>query len=167
MLLLTAFARTGDREAAEDLVQEVLSNAWRRLVTLQHPIAFAAWVKSAMLNACKNWQRHSRLQPLSLEEVGDIGTLYTRWDPMMAVLQQERRRELREALRRLPASNLLVFLLQFVGHYSGEEIAQLLDIPRTTVEGRIHRARRELRRLLGGAEAALPGTPRYLEPEEE
>ena len=37
MLLLVAYTHTGERETAEDLVQEVLGNAWRRLVTLHIP----------------------------------------------------------------------------------------------------------------------------------
>lgn len=165
MLLLVAYTRTGDREVAEDLVQEVLSNAWRRLVTLHHPAAFAAWVKTAMLNACKNRHRDTRSQPLSFEEIGDIATSYMRWEPLQAVLQQERRREWRVALYRLPEPNRLAFILHHIGQYREEEIALLLNIPRTTVEGRIHRACRQLRRLLGEAEADLPGPPRYLQQE--
>ncbi len=82
-------------------------------------------------------------------------------------MQQERRREWREALSRLPEPNCLAFILHHLGHYREEEIAQMLDVPRTTVEGRIHRARMQLRRLLGAAEAGPPGPPRYLQPEEE
>ena len=129
MLLLVAYTRTGDREEAEDLVQDVLGNAWRRLVTLHQPAAFAAWVKTAILNACKTWHRHPRRRPLSLEEIGEIAASYTRWDPLEAVLQQERRREGRAAFSRLPEPNRVAFILHHLGHYREEEIAQVLEHP--------------------------------------
>src|SRR4051794_2123989 len=66
-LLAHAFMRTGDMEAAEDLVQEVLTRAWEKLPALQEPGAFVPWLRAIVANACRSWYRRTP-RPISLDE---------------------------------------------------------------------------------------------------
>src|SRR4051812_14013444 len=52
-LLALAFFRTSNLEAAEDLVQEVLTRAWQKLPTLEEPASFAPWLRTIVANACR------------------------------------------------------------------------------------------------------------------
>src|SRR5947209_4814014 len=70
-LLPHAFMRTGDMEAAEDMVQEVLTRAWQKLPALQEPAAFVPWLRAIIANACRSWYRRARPQSVSLEEEVD------------------------------------------------------------------------------------------------
>src|SRR5262252_5873402 len=48
---------TGDWDAAEDLAQETLVEAWRALEKLRDPDGLAPWLSAIARNVCKRWQR--------------------------------------------------------------------------------------------------------------
>jgi RNA polymerase sigma factor (sigma-70 family) len=157
-----AFLRTSDMEAAEDLVQDVLTRAWQKLPTLQDPASFLTWLRAIMANACRSWYRRSGLPPVSLDE-GDSPLLADRsQQPLEQLLDREKQRALRQALVALPEANRLALMLHVWGDYSYKEIAMFTRVQVTTVEGRIHRARRQLRHLLWDEGAEFLGEPRRL-----
>ncbi|MCC6442707.1 MAG: hypothetical protein IT210_04510 [Armatimonadetes bacterium] len=55
-----AFMKTGSREEAEDLAQEILLRAWQSLPSLLEPTAFAGWLRAIATNACRSRLRRSR-----------------------------------------------------------------------------------------------------------
>ncbi len=48
---------SSDHEAAEDLAQETLLEAWRHAHTLRDPSAWPAWLSGVARNVCLRWQR--------------------------------------------------------------------------------------------------------------
>jgi RNA polymerase sigma-70 factor (ECF subfamily) len=161
-LLALAFLRTSDMEAAEDLVQDVLTRAWQKLPTLQEPASFVTWLRTIVINACRSWYRRSPPRPLSLEE-GEAPLLPAArgQQPLERLLDRERQRELRQALVALPEANRLALMMHVWGDYSYKEIALFTGVELTTVEGRIHRAKRQLRQLLRDEGAEFLGEPRH------
>ena len=157
-LLALAFLRTGDREEAEDLVQEVLARAWEKLPSLRQPEAFAGWLRQIMQHACQSWQRGRGRWPLSLEEAAPAAPVAV--DPPAVLLARERQRAVRAALLSLAPDNRLALLLHLWGDYSYAEIARLLDVSLSTVDGRIYRAKQHLRRLLHEQAGELFAEPR-------
>ena len=145
-LVGVAFGKLGERETAEDLVQDVLARAWLKLPTLQDPLAFPAWMHTITVNACRmQLRRHvPATESFADEEITDPGP-----DPLEAVLAGERRAHWREALLGIAEENRRALVLHIWGHYSYEDIASRLGVPLTTVEGRIYRAKMQLRRALG------------------
>lgn len=159
-LLAHAFLRTGDMEAAEDLVQEVLTRAWQKLADLHEPAAFVPWLRVITANACRSWYRRARPWTASLDdEAGSQPLTDRRPQPLDALLAREKQRALRQALVALPYANRVALLMHVWGEYSYQEIADFTDVPVTTVEGRIHRAKRQLRRLLRAAGGEYAGEP--------
>jgi len=158
LLLAMAFLRTSDREEAEDLVQEVLARAWEKLPALEQPGAFAGWLQRIMRNACCNWSRGRQHQPLSLEDCQP--TSQPALDPPAVMLARERQWVLRAALLALAPDNRLALLMHLWGEYSYEEIGRLLDVPVSTVDGRIYRAKQQLRRILREQDTDLLNEPR-------
>jgi RNA polymerase sigma-70 factor (ECF subfamily) len=61
-------------------------------------------------------------------------------------VRREMMRQVRHALQRLPENNRLALIMHVLHGLPYQGIATSLGVPVTTVEGRIHRARRELRR---------------------
>ena len=57
---------------------------------------------------------------------------------------------MRDAVLKLPEIYREPLLLQVLGGLSGNEIAEILDVPRATVNTRLFRAREQLRRVLEG-----------------
>jgi RNA polymerase sigma-70 factor (ECF subfamily) len=62
---------------------------------------------------------------------------------------------LRRLFEQLPMIYKEPLMLQVIGGFSGNEIAQMLDIPRATVNTRLFRARVHLRQLLDGRNLEL------------
>ncbi len=155
-VLATVRARVEDRETAEDIVQEVLTRVWDRLATLRDPQAFPAWLHVIAVHACGMWLRRRPQTAAQLEdtEVADPGP-----DPLEMVLAEETRTHWRDALLALPEDNRRALVLHVWGRYSYEEIAARLRVPLTTVEGRIFRARAQVRRLLGQEETPFMTRP--------
>jgi len=158
MVRAMAFIRTRDDEAAEDLTQEALAKAWEKLPTLQERGAFRGWLQVITINACRNWSR-GRQWPASLDELPEPPPDPAP-GPLDGLLARERRALWRRALLEIPEANRLPLIMHVRGGQSYEEIARQLDVPVTTIEGRIHRARLQLRRLLRDDAAELLGEPR-------
>ncbi len=175
--LLVARARQGDRAAfdrlaaeyrrvlfglahthaagadADDLVQEILVRAWENLPGLRVAQAFPAWLTTLAVNLCRRRGAQAARRLLSLEDEADAWASALP-DPLDTVLRREHSAEVRAALLAIPEANRRALILHLWGQYSYAEIADRMGTPLTTVEGRIHRAKAQLRQLLG-----------YLEPE--
>ena len=134
--------QTGDFEVAEDLTQETLLRAHRELAALREPEAFWPWLRQIALNCQRMGQR--RQWP----ENG--GLLLDRSEPadseaFREVARRQAARELRAALAELPEKNRLAVVMFYLRGDSYREIAEFLDLPESTVAGRLWRAREKLR----------------------
>lgn len=165
LLKALAFVRTGDMAEAEDLAQDVLLRAWRKLPGLHDPDRFLPWLRAIAANACHSWFRHVRPASLSAPDCGRLPAAGE--TPLEALLARERQRELRRALVTIPEANRTALLMHAWGEHSYEEIAAVTGVRVTTVEGRIHRARKQLRRLLRDDGAEFFGEPRRARSEKE
>lgn len=123
-LLRTAYLLCGDRQVAEDLVQDVLLNMHRRFpdsLPLTNPVAYA---RRALINANISRARRLSTTELLAAVLPDHG--YT-------VPDGAEHNVLWQALRRLPERQRAVLVLRFYLDLPDPEIADLLGCRRTTV----------------------------------
>lgn len=147
-----ARALTGDYTAAEDLLQDTLERAWKRLYLWRSGSNLRAWLFTIMHNVHMNQvkaQPHKWNRPAE-DETPDLPVTPT----------QEGRLELRDlynALRRLSEEQRAVVLLIGLEQMSYEEAAKVLGVPVGTVMSRLSRGREQLRILMnrGSATAQL------------
>ena len=91
------------------------------------------------MNRCHDLHRFRLRRPvLALEDLPEL------------VQPDDEAAELWEAVGRLPEKARTAVHLYYAEGYSAEEIGQLMHIPAATVRTRLHRARRQLKELLGG-----------------
>lgn len=127
-----------DRFLAEDLVQEAFARAWSAWASLRDEKAARSWLYRILHN------EHARLyerKRLEMVEDQELDALEDR--RLQSVFGEI---ELRQALHALPATYREPLLLQVLGGFSCEEIAQLLDLTPGAVMTRLSRARLALRR---------------------
>ncbi len=158
-LIGAAYVRTGNVDLAEDLTQEVLTQAWRKLPTLEAPGAFHAWLRTIAANVLANSLRRDGRRLWQLTEQPDDLTPDPRPTPAAALLAAEARQEIAEALAGIPEANRLALLLHELDGQPYDEIARLAGVPPSTVDGRIRRAKAALRRALAPEERPLPARP--------
>lgn len=143
------FAEEAD---AEDAVQDAFVKAFERLGQLDRPERLAAWLARITARTCIDTLRAVK-HKVSLADFATSVPLRPRvgrehLTPASLASRGERAERLRAAIGRLKEPHRVVVMLRYSGAMSYAEIAAYLDVPITTVETRLHRAKRALRELL-------------------
>jgi RNA polymerase sigma-70 factor (ECF subfamily) len=145
-----------NQDDAADVVQEAFLNAYQSLHTFKGDAEFFTWLYRIAFNSAISLKRKRRAV-VSLDAGGRDGPLdpddpseYVR--PGAALERSEDEAQLRDALERLSHEHREVLVLKDIEGYKYEEIAAILDVPIGTIRSRLHRARLELRDLLGPAD---------------
>jgi RNA polymerase sigma-70 factor, ECF subfamily len=139
-----ALGLSGDRQAADDLVQDCIERALRRIDTLADEDRLAAWLRSILFNVFIDGRRISR----GRDETAEAGLLDKLVD---RGTQPDVRQEANEVLRATTALTPLhrqVLVLVAVEGLSYREVADELGVPVGTVMSRLARARDQLRMAL-------------------
>ncbi|HZI64315.1 MAG TPA: sigma-70 family RNA polymerase sigma factor [Thermoanaerobaculia bacterium] len=139
----------GDPEA-EDVVQEALVVAWRRLPALRDPARFPAWVRRIVARRCLGQLRRRRLRPIPLELPAGDDRRAQRPAATNFAAATEAAIDVSRLLAALPPRQRAVLYLTAVEGCTDREIAAMLGILPPTV--RVHRLRaaRRLRSWLEG-----------------
>src|SRR5216117_3471451 len=145
--LLNFINRTiGDRERAEDLVQEVFIRVFRHLHRFDQTKKFSTWIYTIASNLAKNELRNRSRNPLVLFQ-----TIKKNWEADHRPLQFEDTTARPDDLyrKRLPEHHREVFVLRELEGKSYQEIAEITGCNLGTVKSRLNRARNSFAQLIG------------------
>lgn len=123
-----------DDDACADAMQETALKAWEKRHTLREERYFRTWVTRICINTCRS-MRSARRRIVSIEDVPEPSA--APYDPALDM-----------ALAALPENLRLPLMLCYSEGMTYAEIATMLRLPLATVRGRIHRAKKELRKEL-------------------
>src|SRR5262249_2890316 len=139
--LLLAFlnARVGNRELAEELLQDVMLAAWEHASSFEMRSKVKTWLLVIARNRAINSYRKKRVPVIHLSDVFHVQSEDT--GPMEAAERDERKDAVREAIQKLPEAQREVLVLVFYHGLTGPEVAEVLDISEGTVKSRLHRAK--------------------------
>ena len=148
-LMRTATKLTHNRTDAEDIVQETYLRAWKYFASFEAGSNIRAWLFRIMFNVINFREgKKTKLAEISLDDE-ERSLEYERnnvitFDP----LKQIEGRELLEATKQLSEEYRTVLWLVVVEEFSYKEAAEILGVPIGTVMSRLHRARRDLRKIM-------------------
>ncbi len=145
-LFSLALRHTGDRAAAEDILQDTFIKVLTHLDDVQNAATFPAWVFRIAINTCYSHMRGRRV----------------RVNRTVALSQVEGRREeavydahetslsgpLEEAIGRLPEKLRMIFLLHDVQGFKHTEIGSMLGVSAGTSKSQLFKARLRMRQFL-------------------
>jgi RNA polymerase sigma-70 factor (ECF subfamily) len=139
-----AVSLVGNASDAEDVLQEAFAGAFRGLSGFEARSSVKTWLTRILVTQAAKWRRDKARRPMGslTGDHADAGG-----DPASSVQASV---DLHAALRQLSPEHREVLVLREFEGLSYEEIAKLLDVPRGTIESRLHRARAELRDKLKG-----------------
>ena len=143
----------GDRELAEDAVQEIFWRVWKRAASFDRSRAFAPWLFGIAHNYTIDELRRRRVRPQQVfedEEHPILGDIPDETDVGEAAVLTDQRRIVLEALDQLPEEQRQALLLAYFGGLTQQEIAQKLGNPLGTVKTRMRLGLQKLRTLLQG-----------------
>jgi len=146
----------GQREDAEDTMQEVLLKSVPYLPGFDSPKALVVWLYKVAKNRCLMSRRRSKFAPkqdLSLEELMPDRKELERLssggiNPEMFAIRSEEAGRLREAIQKLPSQYRIVLVLRDMEGLTDEEVAEIAGLRSGTVRVRLHRARLFVRKEL-------------------
>ncbi len=137
---------TGDRTAAEDLVQDVFVRVLKYRRTYRDDSCFEAWLYRIARNARADHFRQRRAaEPLGNREL-DLPALTP--GPQQQLEARRDAESVKRALDQLPDDKRELLVLAKYRDMRYERIAEILEIEVGTVKVRVHRAVKELRALL-------------------
>lgn len=134
-----------DEHLAQDLVQEVLYELWRKRDKLTISISLRAYLKRAVLNRTLNYLRDNR-QWSSEERMPEIAVEES--DPVDMLRSEELQEMVDAAIDELPEKCRMVFVLSRYDELSYRDIATELGIAEKTVENQVSKALKYLRQRL-------------------
>nr|WP_236715110.1 sigma-70 family RNA polymerase sigma factor [Nonomuraea pusilla] len=143
-LVRLAYVMVGDRQTAEDVVQDAFARTHAGRGRLRDTSRALAYIRSAVLNGCRSVLRR-RLTALRRT----VPYQPPAWSAESAVLLSEERREVLLALRALPRRQREALTLRYYLDLSDQEIAETMGVGASTARSTIARGLVALARALG------------------
>ncbi len=147
----------GDEETTMDLLQDTFLKAFKSINSLEDNQAFYAWLKRIAINTSKNWLIKSRpilfsdLQNPTVNDEEDAEPVENVFEdpklenmPEEVVDKAEVSRLLNEILDSLPADQRLAICMFYYDDMSLKEIAEVMDVPLSTVKNRLAYGRKKV-----------------------
>jgi RNA polymerase sigma-70 factor (ECF subfamily) len=150
-----ALQMLGNREDAEEALQDAFVRAYRSLGQCAAPERFDAWLFRILANRCRT--KGARRRRYEATFVGDELALAAAPDPgseQQALERGQSGEALAQALSRLDSDSREAFLLKYVEELSYHEMAGLIGARVSALKMRVKRACERLRRLLTETEYA-------------
>ena len=153
MALRVAYLVVRNHAGAEDVTQDAFVKAHRNLDRFRDGSPFRPWLLRIVRNEALNRARgEGRKEQMSLRLASDPSSGGAAPSPETAVISSEEKRNVLEALERLPARFRDVVAARFLLDLSEGETAAMLGVPKGTVKSRTARGLERLREILGEAD---------------
>lgn len=147
-----AYVMVGSAADAEDVLQETLVGAYRGLANFEERSSVKTWLSRILVRQAAHLLRSRKTRRGRLTKSMDGPVAPPSDDPGMASGPGDeavrRKMDVAAALKTLSPEHREIILLREFQGLAYEEIAQVLDVPRGTVDSRLSRARRELQQRL-------------------
>ncbi|MBX3081813.1 MAG: sigma-70 family RNA polymerase sigma factor [Anaerolineae bacterium] len=151
-LLSYLMAWLGDRQQAEEVLQDVMLAVWDHAGEFRGESSVYTWLLVIARNRAMNAQRKFQPDNVPLDDRETLASPDT--GPQEAAERKVAATTVRKALTELPEHQREVLVLTFYHHLSGQEIADMLGVSIGTVKSRLSRAKEALRHVLQNYGAA-------------
>lgn len=141
-----AYLLTGDRDTADDLVQDAFLRLARSFARLRNIEAFESYFRQTVVNLAYNHNRRGRLERSYLQHAGVLARPGRTEPPLDHVADRVR---LRDALLRLPPRSRAAIVLRYYEDLSELQVAELMRCRPGTVKSLVSHGMAQLREEIG------------------
>ena len=146
-----AYSSVGDSQDVDDVLQDICVRVISKIETLREPERFRPWLAILAQRQALRHRRQKSQRPLGLdEEIVERRRDYKAERFVENIEQKEQCEQIMAAIKSLPAKYREVLMLQYSSDLTYGQIAQVLDVPVTTVQIRLVRARRMIYNTITG-----------------
>jgi RNA polymerase sigma factor (sigma-70 family) len=148
-LRTVVYARLGEPQAVDEVMQEVSLAAVRQKSPINDRKKVAAWLYRLAVTQTLLYRRKMGRQRKLVDRYAlrnhPTEQDNRQADPLSWLLSKERRQKVRTAMKRLVRRDAEILLLKYTEDWSYQDLAEHLGISQSAVEARLHRARQRLR----------------------
>jgi len=153
-----AYRMAGERQAAEDLVQDAFLDVWRAAGSYKAERgSVRTWVLSIVHNRGIDKLRSAASRRRVQDRVEAPASISQPSETFSEAWRNSQRSQVRKALEDLPAEQLQVLELAYFSGYTHTEIADLLGLPLGTVKGRMRLGLKKIRAYFDARGMVVPG----------
>ena len=143
----------GNREEAEDILQNVFVKVYKNISHFDTKRKFSSWIYRIAHNEAVNFlKKRGRRHLVSLEDIettkDKLETASIEKSPVDSWLQKELKKEMQDALDKLPAKYKEVLILRYFLDKSYDEMSEILGKPVNTVGTLLNRAKNKLMQII-------------------
>jgi RNA polymerase sigma-70 factor (ECF subfamily) len=152
-----AYRMMGEKQAAEDLVQDGFLKVWRGAEGYRAERgSVRTWILSIVHNRGIDQLRSTASRRRTQEKVEASAPVSQPSEAFAETWRNSQREQVREALGTLPQEQLKILELAYFSGYTHVEIAELLGLPLGTVKGRMRLGLKKVRDYFDSADVAVP-----------
>ena len=152
-----AYRMMGEKQAAEDLVQDAFLKVWRSATSYRADRASVrTWLLSIVHNRGVDQLRSLASRRRTREEIEASAPKSQPSEAFAQSWRNSQRDRVREALETLPEEQLKILELAYFSGYTHVQIAELLDVPLGTVKGRMRLGLKKIRDYFDSQDMVMP-----------
>ena len=153
----------GNPQAAEDAAQETFWRAYKNLDRYDDKRPFPTWLLSIAAHYCIDQQRRKRLPSIGLDEIIEYSAEDPAPNPESVAIKSEFSEDVQRQLAQLSEGDRAVLVLRYWHELSEDEICETLNISKSAVKSRLHRARQHLAKQWSDSQDSIAMEGRYHE----
>lgn len=152
-----AYRMMGEKQAAEDLVQDALLKVWRSAGSYRAERgSVRTWILSIVHNRGIDQLRSLASRRRTQEKVEAEAPRSQPSEAFAESWRNSQREQVRAAMSTLPPEQLKILELAYFSGYTHVEIADMLDLPLGTVKGRMRLGLKKIRAFFDSRDMAVP-----------
>ena len=145
MAMTIAYRVCGNIQDSEDIVQDSFVKAFHNLHAFMSESKFSTWFYSIVYNTAVTEYRRStqNVQYVDYEQP-EISDMYSDFDTMSMIEENERREMLNKALDMMPRDESLLLNLFYLEDNTIKDIIQITGLTESNIKVKLHRARKRM-----------------------
>ncbi|HEY4553648.1 MAG TPA: RNA polymerase sigma factor [Bacillaceae bacterium] len=150
------YRKTGNKENAYDMTQDVFIKMLKHLPSYQERGSFKSWLYTLAVNHCHDQFRSKAFQASKMtEELGE--NRVSQGDSIPYIFEKnEKRKEVMGAILSLPSYQSDAIILKYYHDMKIREIAEIMDTNESTVKSRLRQGMEKLKAILQRSEEHVP-----------
>ena len=153
-----AYRMMGERQAAEDLVQDAFLKVWRAAGSYRAERgSVRTWLLAVVHNRGIDQLRSMASRRRTQDRIEADAPRSQPSEAFNESWRNSQREQVREALKTLPQEQLKVLELAYFSGYTHVEIAELLGLPLGTVKGRMRLGLKKMKDYFDSQDMVVPG----------
>ncbi len=150
MAITIAYRICGNKQDAEDIVQNAYVKAFHNLHTFRTDSKFSTWFYRIVYNTALTHIGSSGFNTQFVDyQYIDTESSFSDWDTLERINEQEQKAAITETLEKMPKDESLLLTLYYLEENSVKDIVQITGLGESNIKVKLHRARKRFADIMG------------------